>query len=92
MGAQTDFIIPLNIYFKPDITGTATQVTITKSDSPKKIIKAVRFVVRPDNMSRDFEFKLVFNLKRHKQYTDNKINTIIYNKATIKSKRRNELF
>jgi len=65
---QENMIIPINIYFKPDITAGPT-AKIMKDVGPKIRNKSLCFSLNTENSARAFEFVLSFKLKRHKQYS-----------------------
>jgi len=67
---QASEIIPINIYFKPTIAKSNTDIcTITKSATPALQKKMLRVRINPENAARAFEFTITFILNRHRQYT-----------------------
>ena len=66
--AQENFIIPINIYFKPNCLLGDSEFTQSRDEEPITIHKTISFMTQPENMARKFEFTLGFNLKRHKKY------------------------
>ena len=66
--AQESFIMPLNIYFKPNCQSKGSTTTITRSQEPLLRYKTIRIMTQPENKARQFDFTLRFNLKRHKKY------------------------
>jgi len=69
--AQSEFIIPLNLYFKSDIGETITEITIdTLNDTSEKLSKSLRFMTEPENSARSFDFTLTFEFNRFKKFTE----------------------
>ena len=62
--------IPINIYFKLDITKTSdTEVTIEKKDTPIKRQKKIRLQLDMENKSTPFVLQLNFTLIRNRVFT-----------------------
>ena len=64
INASESYNLPLNIYFKIDVhQQTGAQISVNRS-TITTVKKRLSLVIKPENSSRKFEFKLTFDLKR----------------------------
>jgi hypothetical protein len=66
---QSNQIVPLEIYFKPNMkTLNTTPVTYTTSTSIDIRKKAIKFKLQEESSARTFEFTLVFKFIPYRQF------------------------
>ena len=67
--SQNSQKVPIEIYFKPDVS-KSTDLThdVDLTDSPKVLKKALKFRLDEESSSRPFEFTIIFKLISHRQY------------------------
>ena len=66
--AQNTQKIPIQVYFKPNVKSSSTEVTYMLSETPKILRKALKFRIDEESSSRSFEFTIIFKLISHRQY------------------------
>jgi hypothetical protein len=65
---QTNEIIPLEIYFKPNMSTLNTDVTYNTLTPPEITKKAIKFRLQEESSARSFDFTLVFKIIPYRQY------------------------
>lgn len=69
---NTKFTIPLKVFFKlKGGSDTSVQFLSNTSTSPF-ITRKMRFFLEPENLSRAFEFEIIFKIYRNRTYNSNK--------------------
>ena len=67
--SQNSQNIPIEIYFKPDLYKTNNvDYSVTTSNTPHVLKKALRFRIEEESSTRPFEFTIIFKLISHRQY------------------------
>jgi hypothetical protein len=75
---QQSFIVPIKIFFQlcKDFVDETTTFSIDSNESNSiSKIKKLRFFIEPTNLSRAFEFEIVFRIYRNRTYNVRTIGT-----------------
>lgn len=77
INASSKFILPIKIFFKLS-SGTSDTVTFSSNISTSPyVIRKLRIFLEPENLSRPFEFEIVFKIFRNRTYNTRNTGTNI---------------
>jgi len=67
--SQNSQKVPIEVYFKPDVSKLSDETySVLLTTSPKILKKALKFRLDEESSSRPFEFTIIFKLISHRQY------------------------
>lgn len=68
VNASGKFILPIKIFFKLTSGTDATYVIPSNTSTSPYVIRKLRIFLEPENLSRPFEFEIVFKIFRNRTY------------------------